>query len=1130
YYHVIGLDPQFRLLSDTAERDLLRQDVLNEVFASFYEESHENHADFLALVTNFGNPSDDTPLQQIVLKLADFAEARPDGDVWLQHLNDNDLSKNVDITESTIYQNDIFPIVSDMIKRLLDSAIAAQSLVEGIPEFKKTQAGFSTIIDYLQGIVSNLIGTTWDNLRDKLIQMPKVSIETRASKGIKDEPDLLAMLAQVTAIKNKIVGSKSDLSQLIDSFFKFDQMNWQKIQGATDELVRILIVVTQTFRVAFTQSKRESKLVDFPDLGALALQILADEPTQKTVSGQFIEILVDEYQDINQLQETLLSQVSNGKNMYMVGDVKQSIYGFRQADPTLFTNKYKRFALTENHDSRIELADNFRSQNNVTRMTNLIFTQLMDEKLGDIAYAGEAKLVTKASYPAEVPAVFDIDIITKQNSSSAVNDEEETQIFEKRQAQYAQLADKILKLRETTVFDRKTTPAGMRPVNYADIAILTRSKSGYIDLVATLREAGIPVQVESVGNYFQTMEVYLILDVLRVIDNPHQDIPLAAVLRSPLFDLTENDLAAIRLADQKHDYWTALQKFSENDARGKKIITLFDKWHLLAIQNDLVALIWTIFDDTAWLDYVAGMPGGAQRQANLHALYEYARTYQNNTNAGLFRFVRYIEQLQENDGQLGEAPQESDVQAVRLMTIHASKGLEFPIVILPEFDKAFNTKDLTGKVLLQKDAGIGIDYLQPDALVSMPALQKLTVQQAIKRQSWSEEMRLLYVALTRAEQQIYVIGTVSVDENGENKQLADLWQRAKDTTGQFLNEDLRLTAKSYLAWIIISLARTKNEALESWLGNGDMPRLLGSETLLDAKLTVNFVAENDIVLQQSSNTNHDDEKTRDVSYDAHDFTQAQKILTYDYGNTVASNTAAYQSVSEMKRLFEDPDRLNLKTLDVNAEGNFKPANELVTQSLMLPNFMTDGSHKPSSAAVGTATHLLLQLIDFERIQTRQTLEKLRDNLIDSQRILPQVAALINIDQLMTFLDTPFAKRLQQHADTLQREATFAMIMPANRIYDTLTDDAPVLVHGIIDGYFIDETTRSITIFDYKTDFLKHDRLIEELQKMKTRYQGQLRLYQQALQQEFPTYTFHDPQIIALSVGQVISVTSLQVTD
>lgn len=1129
YYHIIGLDPQFRLLSDTAERDMLRQDVLSDVFASFYDESHDMHDNFLSLVNNFGNPNDDSELQNIVLKLADFAEARPDGDEWLQQLSDDDISSHTNIAQSVMYRTQIFPIVSDMVKQLMDSAGVIQSLVEGVPEFKKTQVGFASIIDYLQEVTSLLVAEDWDLLREKLLNMPKVSLETKASKGIKDEPELLAILTQATTVKNKIVGSKSDFKQIIASFFRFDQTDWQKIQHASESLVSMLIELTQTFRQAFTQAKRDAKLVDFPDLGALALQILADEATQKTVSSQFFEILVDEYQDINQLQETLLTQVSNGHNMYMVGDVKQSIYGFRQAEPTLFTNKYKRFATAENNDSRIELADNFRSQNNVTRTTNLIFTQIMDEKLGDIAYLGEAKLVPKATYPVDVPAVFDIDIITKTTVDQTEDADDSEQIFEKRQAQYARLADKILKLRETSIFDRKMQPAGMRPVEYADIAILTRSKAGYIDLVTILRQAGIPVQVDSVGNYFQTMEIYLMLDVLSVVDNPHQDVPLVAVLRSPMFDLTENDLAEVRLADQVHDYWTAFQKFSENNACGKKIRALFEKWHQLATQNDLVSLIWTIFEDTDWLDYVTGMPGGMQRQANLHALYEYARTYQSNTNAGLFRFVRYIKQLQENDGQLGEAPQESDVQAVRVMTIHASKGLEFPIVFLPEFDKAFNTKDLTGKVLIQKDVGIGIEYVQPDALVAIPTLQKLTVQQAIKRQSWSEEMRLLYVALTRAEQQIYIIGSAKVDEDGQNVHLSELWQRAKDTSGQFLAEDLRLSAKSYLDWLIISLARANNNLLEQWLGDGTMPRLVGSETLLDAQLNVHITPENNINIMQKEDLKASHADTTQDAYDEIDFQKMQHILAYDYPNKVASNTAAYQSVSEMKRLFEDPDRGSLKALDITESGEFQPANELVSKELVLPEFMTDGSKRPSSAAVGTATHLLLQLIDFHQTPTRQMLETLRDQLVEKKRLLPVVADLINIDQLMTFLTTPFAQRLMQHADTLKKEATFAMIMPASHIYQTLTDDEPVLVHGIIDGYFVDEATQSITIFDYKTDFIRHNHMAEDLQKIVKRYQGQLSLYQQALQQEFPTYTFYDPQIVALSVGQVISIKTTNIS-
>lgn len=1123
YYHVIGLDPQFRLLSDTAERDMMRQDVLDTVFEAFYDETHPQHENFIALVNNFGNPNQDDALRQAVLKLSDFAEARPDGQQWLKELDKNDLATANGLTQSQTYRLTILPMMIARLEQLLEIAQATQTNLSGVPELKKTQQAFDEIIAYLVNVQQALVDDDWDTLRGKLSQLPKVSLETKRSKGIKDEPELLVLLAQATTVKNNILGAKSDLKNVIDTFFKFDQNDWQYVEKQATGLVNTLVTLTQACQSAFTTAKRDAQLVDFPDLGALALEILNDDMTRKTVSGQFQEILVDEYQDINQLQETLLTKVSNGHNMYMVGDVKQSIYGFRQAEPTLFARKYRQFALPDNPDSRIELADNFRSQNNVTRVTNLIFTQLMDEKLGDIAYTGEAKLVPKANYPTDVTPVFNMTIIKQPNVTTS-EDEDESQEFEKRQAQYAQLANQILSLRDTTIFDRKAETAGMRPVQYGDIAILTRSKTGYIDLVATLRQAGIPTQVDSVGNYFQTMEVYLMLDVLRVIDNPHQDIPLAAILRSPMFGYSENDLAAVRLADKKHDYWSALTVFAQADQRSQTVIDLIKKWHQLAIQNDLVALIWAIFDDTSWLDYVAGMPGGAQRQANLHALYDYARTYQENTHAGLFRFIRYIEQLQENDGQLGEAPQEANEQAVRIMTIHASKGLEFPIVFLPEFDKSFNTQDLSGKMLIQKNAGIGLEYLQPEALVAMPTLKKLTVQQALKRQSWSEEMRLLYVALTRAEQQIYVVGTVKLDENEENQRLIALWQRAKETSGQFLAEDLRLSAKSYFDWLLISLARTKNDDLESWLGDGHLPHVLGPETTLDSQISVRFINESDVVIPEPQG-NETKEITRASTYQAEDFARAKAILDYQYPFQQATRTAAYQSVSEMKRLFEDPDRANLKTLNVLENGQLQPANELVSDKLVLPTFMTDGSQKPSSAAVGTATHLMLQLLDFKQIQTHQSLTALRDDLVTQGRLTAPVAALIDIDQILNFLQTPFAQRLRLHADSLRREATFAMIMPANQIYEHVHDQASVLVHGIIDGYFIDKKTKSITLFDYKTDFVRHGRVEEDISKMMVRYRGQLTLYKQALMQEFPDYTFYEPQLIILNVGRVIPITT-----
>lgn len=1126
YYHVIGLDPQFRLLSDTAERELMRQDVLETVFEDFYDESHPNHIEFLALVNNFGNPNQDDYLRQAVLKLADFSEARPDGQNWLSTLDDNELIFRNELTETNFYRQMIQPMVSELIKRLIISANVIKQTIEGVTELAKTQSAYDDILDYLNQINDIALHSTWDTLRNAIKSMPKVTLERKNSKGVKDEPELLAILEEATRVKNNIVGSESELKQLAESFFQFSQKHWQLIETKVTQQISTLIILTQSFQRAFTKLKRNEKLVDFPDLGALALEVLAHDTTRQTISSQFKEILVDEYQDINQLQETLLTKVSNGHNMYMVGDVKQSIYGFRQAEPSLFTNKYRLFNTTSNHDSRIELADNFRSQNNVTHVTNLIFTQLMDEKLGDIAYIGEAKLVPKAAYPESVSPVFELDIITKTSETLQHEEgEQETVEFEKRQAQYAHIADKIIALRETKIFDRKAEPEGMRNVQYGDIAILTRSKSGYIDLVSALRDAGIPTQVDSVGNYFQTMEVYLMLDILRIVDNPHQDIPLAAVLRSPIFGYTENELAEIRLADKKHDYWTAFTALASEDERSKHIMVLFKKWHQIAIRNDLVDLIWTIFNDTAWLDYVAGMPGGSQRQANLHAFYDYAKTYQDNTHAGLFRFIRYIEQVQENDGQLGEAPQQSDEQAVRIMTIHASKGLEFPIVILPELDKSFNTKDLSGKMLIQKNVGIGLEYLQPEAMVSMPSLKKLVVQQALKRQSWSEEMRLLYVALTRAEQQLHLIASVNVDQDDQNTRLADLWQQAKQTSGQFLPEDLRLSAKSYFEWLIISFARAKNQVLEGWLGDGSLPRLLGSETNLDYNMSVTLIPEQQIGQTKKTSLTSKISDHQPVRYGAEDIKLAKKIMNYSYPNMQSTKTVAYQSVSEMKRLFEDPDQQKLKALKILENGQFTSANELVKAKLELPDFMTDGSQKPSSSAIGTATHLILQLIDFSIVQTRQSLTALIDQLIASKRINDKVGSLINVDQILSFLETPLARNMMKYAEALTKEATFAMIMPANKIFDNLEDSKSILVHGIIDGYFINTDTKTITVFDYKTDYVNHNQMVEGLSKLKKSYEGQLKLYVTALKQEFPEYKFEPSQLIILSVGRVISLSN-----
>ncbi|WEV54930.1 helicase-exonuclease AddAB subunit AddA [Leuconostocaceae bacterium ESL0723] len=1130
YYYKIGLDPQFRLLSDTAEREMLRQEVIGELFSQHYDQDQPGYPDFIDLVNNFGNPNQDTALKEAVLKLADFAEARPDGAQWLAGLaQGSDSSKS--LTETDLYQDYLYPSLLSEINRYLANADQLLARVGGQEALKKTEAGLTTLKDYLGELKAALSGS-WDQIQAILNNPPKLTLEKKNSKGVKDDPTLINLLQEATDLKNDLVSSKGLVNDLTSSYFLFNEGQWQLVNQHGARLTKTLVNLTRQFQTAFTERKRADQLLDFADLVTLALQILDQDDLQSLIQSQFAEIMVDEYQDINQLQESLLQKLSNGRNLYMVGDVKQSIYGFRQADPSLFSTKYRNFAQADNPNERIELAENFRSQKNVAGITNLVFTQLMDQELGDIPYQDAARLIAKADFPSSVPPVFDLDLIQLDQDEEAVSE----QGGDKRTVQYQHLAAKIKDLMANgSVYDQGE--GTKRPVRFSDIAILTRSKGGYVELIRALNQAQIPVQAGGAGDYFQTMEIYIVLDVLKILDNPHQDIPLAAILRAPMFGFDENDLAEIRLADPDHDFWTAFTAYAKEDERAQAILAQLQSWQQLARQNDLVGTLRAIYEQTGWLDYVGAMPGGAQRQANLQALYRYAEGFQENQHAGLFRFIRYVELLQDSGGDLGEVSQETEEEAVSLMTIHASKGLEFPVVILPEFEKKFNVSDQQGTFLLQKDAGIGLDYVQKQAGVKMPTLTKLAVKAALKQQAWSEEMRLLYVALTRAKQQLYVIGAVNVDDEELSKgNLAGLWNQGRQSQGQFLPVDLRLQAVSYLDWLILSLARTGNPVLEDWfsasLTDLGPAASLGDQSPTDVNVSVQLIPASEISQAETKRQVRQAEPAdlEGLWTPGAEVERAKEILSYRYPHPVATQTAAYQSVSEAKRLFEDPDRQHLVSVSVDESGDLKKAGPVFTDQLPQPAFMESGQQKPSRAAVGTATHLILQLLDFSQPNTEADLETLLNQLVDQGRISTAVADLVNLGQIERFLQSDFAQRVARHQASLHQEATFAMLMPAVDLYqnpsavDLQADlgSDQILVHGIIDGYYIDHQHHTVHLFDYKTDYVRPGNRRADLEKIRRRYYGQLRLYQQALQQEYPDYQVQPPQIIALSSGDVIT--------
>ena len=1149
YYYEIDLDPAFRLVADSAEETLFKNRVLDVLFDELFGESHPKHQAFIQVLSNFASVSRGQGLKDIILKLANFDIARPEEDNWLDLLTES-YDVNLPMKDQKAFQDYLNGEVRPLVEEALADLPAALSAVEGEDDKSLAKAASALFErqDYLQNVLNLLDNQAdYEDLRAAIGQEFSLNFPSRSKKN---EADVAEILEVALAYKNRyFAGKTAPIASLVNSFFRLSEEQWQTVNARSQRIISDLVMVTKEYLEALKKAKAEANVLYFSDLVVLARQILKNDEIRQLVQGQFTEVMVDEYQDVNRLQEAFLKDMSNGHNMYMVGDIKQSIYGFRQAAPQLFANKYSDFAKGENDDERIELAENFRSENNVTKVINLIFTQIMDQELGDVAYQGSAKLIAKAAFPESVPPVFNLDLLAIKKGNQAPSEDTDgdggdEDDRETREKTLTYLLKKVQEIRANgQVYDKNL---GMRPVQYSDIAILTRSKTSYPDLLRLAHEAGIPIQSESVGDYYKAMEVYVVLDILRILDNPHQDIPLAAVLRSPIYGYDENDLAKVRLADSGHDFYMALKADAKVNAKSQKVLDDLAAWRVYASQNDLVGLIWAIYQDTGWLDYVAGLAGGAQRQANLHALYQRATTFQENGQSGLFAFIAYIEEVQDSGGNVGEVAQETSNSALSLMTIHKSKGLEFPIVILPELDKRFNDQDMKSSFILQKDAGIGLDYLEPNAKVKVPNLGKYAVKQALQRQSWSEEMRLYYVALTRAKQQLYLIGRVDPVEDKETTE-GKLYKNAVESTEQFLPESQRLKAKSYLDWTLQSFARLEIPSLQQYFMGDEKPlhQWLSEEKNGEWSIEAQVIAEEDIpkkedLMGQLPKAEQDTVEKKQVARDF-DAELLKDKLSYAYPYQAATKTAAYQSVSEIKQLFEDPDRPYLEDLyldengqaiektveqavqfdDENDECEKKSANMLKKKELPMHAYMKDVKAKPSPMAVGTATHLIMQLLNFEAWIDETDLHEMVDSLVVAGKIAEEVAPLINLGQIIDFLRSDFANTIARHNDTLKREAPFAMIIPAKQVYQNVDDEEPILIHGIIDGYFVDEAKKTVTIFDYKTDFVPKragERQRLALQRMKKNYTGQLNLYRQALQDEFPDYEVLPGRLILLSAG------------
>lgn len=807
----IDLSANFRIGSEE-EILLLKQDVLENLFEKYYEEENK---DFAKLVDTYTGYRGDEPLKDIVLKIYNFMQSSPFPIEWITEkvaMFEND-GKEEDFSKS-IWGKILLKNLQDEIIDSINSLKIIQEKLEKFYELEKYLLTINSDIELLKKLY-DLINISWDEafLFASEMKFKSWPIDKKITLEIKDEAK-----SSRDTIKNKIM-------KLIKETLIYDSKSAYSDIYEMHEVLRILRDVVIKFSEEFKVKKRERNIIDFNDIEHYALEILVKknengeyEPTEvaKKYQEKFEEIAIDEYQDSNQVQEYILSKVSRGNNLFMVGDVKQSIYKFRQACPELFMQKYDTFSLDGNEKGlKIQLFKNFRSKQNVLDLTNIVFENIMSKKLGDIDYNENEYLNLGADFEKieNGLGIAELDIIDlKEESIQAWKDdedqeeEEDFRQLEKEEIEASFVAKKIEEIiaSKLQVKDKKL---GYRNVTYKDIVILLRSTSKVAPIYEKeLINRNIPVFSDSSNEYLDTIEIQTIISLLRILDNPIDDISFVSVLRSEIGTFTDNEILEIRLVNTSTSFYEcfreASQSLKNNELREKvnSFINVLNNWKIESDYLSLAELIWKIYVDTGFYNYVGLMPNGTLRQANLKMLFERAKEYEKSSFKGLFNFIKFIEKLHSGNSDMSSAKVIGENEnVVRIMSIHKSKGLEFPIVFLSSSSKKINLQDLNSNFLLHQNIGIGPQYINYDKMIEYSTSAKDAIKIIIKDETISEEMRVLYVALTRAKEKLIITGT-SKDYNKDIEKKKELL-KIYDKGDKKINPILLKKYISYLDWI-----------------------------------------------------------------------------------------------------------------------------------------------------------------------------------------------------------------------------------------------------------------------------------------------------------------------------------------
>ena len=1133
HFHLLSLDPGFRIADET-ELSLLEEDVLEEVLEESYQIAEKN---FLELTECYGTARSDKTLSDYVRRLYHFAESSSWPEEWLEELS-------VRLSGFEEGKTTEPPLVRRMAKETLGDCrkllVAAAETVQGKTGLESYRNCFLQDMELLDQLLFSCNGD-FEQLSESIRAAKFPAIPRISSKSDYDE-----------AAKEAAKAIRDTAKELLDKLKK--ELFFASLEEQCSELsltagpIKALIQLTMRFMERFSEKKREKNLLDFSDLEHLALRVLVTKEQGSTVptaaaralAKRYDEIMIDEYQDSNQIQEDILLSISGEPsgtpNLFMVGDVKQSIYRFRMANPKLFMKKYETYtedALkgTPGADlthRKIDLRNNFRSRQSVLSSTNVVFAGLMHKESAEIAYDENAALYYTAGYPEDTreqeTEVLFVSVEGKQeerqeetpeeNVTEEVSESSEGELAEEERtavaAEALAVAGRIRALCESGMLVRDKS--GMRPLEYSDIVILLRTVSGWSEtFLQVLTEQGIPAYADTQTGYFRAVEVQKTMNVLRILDNPRQDIPFASVLHSPIAGLTAEELAKLRVrfgtvtAAQEetpmqcslYDAARRMAEQPESETETKlreklvRFFTMYDRLHAASAYVSTHELLERFYEESGYYDLVSVMPGGERRSGNLSMLVAKAKAYEATSYTGLCDFVRYMDKMQRYEVDFGEAKAEETGKLVRIMSIHKSKGLEFPVVFVSGMEKQFNRMDMRSRLIFHPEYGIGADYVNRELRYKSPTILKKALARLLSEEMIAEELRILYVAMTRAKEKLILTGTLRHPQERYRQ-----WRQRGQTSprGELLSTYLHQAVSyfDFLGPLLFQEAEEPSEEPQECC----LTQIIGTQSMTGRFLLKECreLTQTAGLLRRQEETERQQEVLKAIESCDGETTALTALLkrreTFIYPHRQEAGLPMKVSISELKHR----KWLEEETVEAPVQLPGLPVQETEAEE-QYPAFLRP-EQKISGSERGTIYHRVMELLPFTEGDTQETVMAALAGLVESGRLSEQECQAVNPEKIGKFLRSGIGKRMQRAANSgkLYREQPFVLGLPAKEVDPASASEQSVLLQGIIDAFFVEED--AVILLDYKTDYVQSDAR-EELTK---KYREQLRYYRRALEQ------------------------------